>query len=338
MGLLDKIKAGLTLRRAANQLERDKMGNYDWTKSLKAGLTQILTLVLTAVIAAVYGVLSDSEAIKKILIGAGVNEAYVGVILLVLAGALRVGQNWFKHSPNAPRPSKDDIAAMMIAFVLILPSPALAQDFNVFKYLTQHASVATGALIADGEAYKVVELRFVDDFRIADKWRGAARVGLFSLTRSGEQAPPPPTIPTTLDEIKAYSDGELWVSVRREIRQGIALECLGGFTFKMISITGSVGDPLDGTKLAGACGPRFSQGEYSISVLGGHYGPVADEGKLLGFVPNILIHGYLPMKFLGASTAFTPDLAFGAIPADAKDPDQRRTVSKSLRLLISTRF
>jgi hypothetical protein len=240
------------------------------------------------------------------------------------SGKYLVGHAW--------RPS-----VLFASFLLSLAQPARAGDFNVFTYLTQHASVATGALVVDGQTHKVAELRFVDDFKITDKVRGAARVGLFSLTRAGESAPSP-RVPTSLEEVKAYSDGEVWLSVYRELKPGISIECIGGLTFKMTSITGTVGDPLDGTKAAGACGPRLSHLDYHVSVLGGHYGPVAESGKLMGFVPNVLIHAYLPMKFLGSNTAFTPDIALGATKAAVSDPDQRRTISKSIRLLISTRF
>ena len=118
------------LKKASDQFERDKkMQNYEWQKSLKAGVTQILTLILTGIIAAVFGVLSDSENIKTILLGAGVNEAYVAVILMLVAGGLRVAQNWMKHSPNAPRPSSGDIPAVVALLLLpALASPTFAQE------------------------------------------------------------------------------------------------------------------------------------------------------------------------------------------------------------------
>lgn len=225
------------------------------------------------------------------------------------------------------------LAAVIIS---IFAAKSQAQD-DLWSYLQRHASFVGGVVIVDDQKEKLVELRIVDDFAISGKFRGAFRASLFSITRAGEQAPNAGVIPTSLEQVKAYSDGEGWLSVYREITPGLAIECLGGITFKMASVTGQVGDPLDGTKLAGACGPRFEKAGYQVSVLGGHFGPVSAGGKLAGPVPSILIHGYFPLKFMGKGTAFVPDLAFGATP-DPTDPKAARNITRTLRLGIATRF
>jgi hypothetical protein len=228
------------------------------------------------------------------------------------------------------------IQIIALAALSIIPAPVRAQDGDFWTYLQKHASFVGGVVVVDDEKQKLVELRIVDDFAISGKFRGAFRLGLFSITRAGEQAPVN-QIPTSLEQVKAYSDGEAWLSVYRTITPGIAIECTGGLAFKMVSITGQVGDPLDGTKLAGVCGPRFEKDGYQVSVLGGHFGPVTAGGKIAGPVPSILIHAYIPLKFLGKSTAFVPDLAFGATP-DPLNPAAARSIARTLRLGIATRF
>lgn len=221
-------------------------------------------------------------------------------------------------------------------FTLLFAARSQAQD-DVWSYLQKHASFVGGVVIVDDQKEKLVELRIADDFAISGKFRGAARLSLFSITRAGDIAPQANVIPTSIEQVKAYSDGEAWLSVYREVTPGLAIECLGGITVKMVSVTGQVGDPLDGTKFAAACGPRLEKNGYQLSILGGHFGPVSAGGKLAGPVPSILIHGYFPLAFLGKSTAFVPDLAFGATP-DPLDPNSARTITRTLRLGIATRF
>lgn len=219
--------------------------------------------------------------------------------------------------------------AFVLAFIAALFAPSAVHAGDLFEYLRSHGSFVGGVAVVDDQKEKIVELRLVEDFPLGKTFRGAARVSLFSIQRAGEQTPTP-RIPTSIEEVKAYSDGEVWLSVYRPFNENVAIECLGGITFKMISITGQIGDPLDGTKFAGACGPRLSKNGYRVSVLAGHFGPVTEAKKLAGFVPAVLVHGYIPLAFLGDSTAFVPDLAFGRL-AD-------HTLSRTIRLAIATRF
>lgn len=227
---------------------------------------------------------------------------------------------------------------MQIALVAVLSLfGSFAHADDVWAYVQKHASFVGGVVIVDDQKEKLVELRIVDDFPITDQVRGTFRLGLFSITRAGETAPAGNSIPTSLEAVKAYSDGEAWLSVYHDFKPGIGIECTGGVAFKMASVTGQVGDPLDGTKFAAACGPRLSKSGYQVSVLGGHFGPVSAGGKLAGPVPSVLIHAYIPLTFLGKNTAFVPDLAFGATP-DPLDPSAARTITRTMRLGIATRF
>lgn len=212
----------------------------------------------------------------------------------------------------------------IVALLLIaIASTSRAEDLGA--YLAKHASAVAGLVVVDDQKEKLVELRIVDDFAIAPQYRGFARLSLFSIMRAGELAPP--TIPTTVEQAKAYSDGEVWLGAYRIINPTLAIEVLGGVTWKMTSITGQVGDPLDGTKLALAAGPRITLMGNEVSILLGHFGPVVEADKLAGPVPSVLIHAYIP---LGAKAAFVPDFAFGRLPD--------RTFVRTLRLGIATRF
>lgn len=332
----DEINLAINARRAAKAIRKEIAMNHSWGKTLAAMAKDFL---ITAGSVFVGYVLAPENlvAFLNAALGSLSTETRADLIPFLSSLAVMVRKYW-KHA-IVPNISKS--GAIGAVLLIAMASPAAAQEkkeFNLFEYLRTHAYVSGGPLVLDGENHTVYEVRLVDDFKISDQFRGAARVSLFSLTRAGEQAPPP-KIPTTIREAtEAYSDGEVWLSVYRVIKPWLALECLGGLTFKMASLSGSKGDPLDGTKSAFGCGPRFSYERNHISVIPSHYGPVADKGKLLGPAPSLLIHAHIPLTFLGKNTAFTPDVAFGADKPDPADPDQRRNITKALRLLVSARF
>jgi hypothetical protein len=342
MGLRDFIdlaRKGNTARKGINQFEKDHKAmtpNYDPFKSLKAGVLQVLTLlqaaVLTAIADAIYRFFSDESAIKAVLEKADVNHAYAAVILMGCAAIARVVQNWTKHSPTAKKITGAGPLAL-VAFAL-LPAPARAEE-PLFQWLKQHGSITSGTLIVDKAKHTLVEIRFVDDFEIKGSLRGVARVALFSLARDGQ---PQVTagIPTSLEDVKAYSDGELWFGLYKQLHPNVAIECLGGVQVKMPALFGNTDDPLDGTKLAGGCGPRFRHGNAHASVLLGHYGSVLDGERLAGFAPSVLIHAYIPMPFLGSNWALAPDLAFGGAPPEPGQ--EHRRITRSLRLVVSKSF
>lgn len=225
---------------------------------------------------------------------------------------------------------------------VVLPSPTptpepppLVDDGigDGWEYLQNHLSIVGGMVIADDQLEKLIEIRIVDDFPVAEKFRGVVRASAFSINRAGLSIPDP-KIPLSVQDLKAYSDGEVWAALYRPLNEFFSAECLGGVTFKMISITGTVGNPYDGTKIAGACGFRFnsSNRKVNIFVLGGHYGPVATEqGTFAGFIPNVIIHAYIPLDFLGSHMSFVPDLAFGRNSITG-------VVTRSIRLGIATDF
>lgn len=226
---------------------------------------------------------------------------------------------------------KKNCRVALAAILLMIAPHAVAADGDLFTYLRDHASAVFGTVVVDDTKEKLVELRLVDAFEISKKhaMSGEARVSLFSITRAGEAAPQA-TIPTSADELKMYSDGEVWLALYKRLNDNVSVEVLGGFMFKMISVTGQTGDPLDGTKAAFGVGLRFEKNGYKISVVPAHFGPVVEDKKLAGFVPSLLIHSYIPAPFLGKNTALVPDFAFGR-KAD-------KTFSRNLKLAIATRF
>lgn len=329
MNLIEKIKAGLVLKRAADQFEKEKSMGAKPEVSIIKGLKAVGAMALFTGLGAVAVAIVEPGVLEAIFASAGVDTAYAVAITLILRGAAAAYMNYRKHStpPSAPRAT----GAQLVLLALL---PGASAQADVFDYLNKHKAAGYGPLTVDGETRPVIELRFFDDFQLVPKWRAGVRFSLFTLARAGETAPP--RVPASIDELsRTYSDGEVWVSVRREIRQGLAFECLSGLTFKMVSITGSVGDPLDGTKAAAACGLRLSRGEFYVSTLGGHYGPVADTRRVLGFVPNVLVHGNAPLSRVLKNTAFAPDIALGA----TVDPvTKRRKLTRSIRLLLVTSF
>ena len=223
------------------------------------------------------------------------------------------------------------------------PTPTPEQEDSVFGYIAKRASLVSGVLAVDagpnggsGTAKEFIEVRFVDDFGIGKSGvRGVARLSLFTLARSGESLPPP-TIPTTLQEVTAFSDAELWLALYKPVSDGVALECLGGVTAPMTSITGKVGNPLDGTRWSGACGARAYQGDTHLTLAFGSIGTVEEGGDFGDIIPSMILTGYIPMPFAGTGWAFTPDLAVGIYKKT--DPLASRRISYSMRVAISKRF
>ena len=265
------------LKKASDQFERDKkMQNYEWQKSLKAGVTQILTLILTGIIAAVFGVLSDSENIKTILLGAGVNEAYVAVILMLVAGGLRVAQNWMKHSPNAPRPSSGDIPAVVALLLLpALASPAFAQEPT-----PQPAPVE---ITLHGGA-----------MQFAERGQPDKRDFVYRLTLT-VPAPSGLTLFARADYTRTQDGGDLldpktfrsiegFVGGRKDIGSGFAVTAFGGATWNRDSKI----EPTDPRLYTAAAGVRYSvPGRGYVIAAAGHHGPVGGTAFLGSVVYEI---------------------------------------------------
>lgn len=216
----------------------------------------------------------------------------------------------------------------------VSPVPSSTPEQSIFGYLGSHSSLVSGILATEENRKEFIEVRFVDDFGIGSGVRGAVRLSLFTLARSGESLPSP-TIPTTISEVTAYSDAELWASVYKPVAENIAVECLGGVQTAMTSITGKVGNPADPTKLSGACGVRAFNGETNLTLAGGLIGSVAEHGDFLGFIPSLILHGYIPAPFAGTGWAVVPELSVGVTPVDASG---RRQITRSFKVGISKHF
>lgn len=221
------------------------------------------------------------------------------------------------------------IQVIVAALVALAPSFAKAED--PFAYFGRHASIVSGSFVTEeGKRSDFVALRFVDEFKLADKFTGFARVDLFQRARDGEVLADP-TIPTSAEALKAYSDGEVYVGAFYTLKDHLAAQCVGGAIFAMTSLSGSVGDPLDGTKVVGVCGVRFFDAESHLSVMAGHVGPVVEGGKVAGAVPSLVAEAYVPLPWMGTGFALTPDLSVG------RNLAAKKTVW-STRLAISKRF
>ena len=222
-------------------------------------------------------------------------------------------------------------------------SAAFPED--LWSYVSKHSSVVSGTLASNAgcQAFEVcpikqsefVSLRVVDRFDIGSGFSGVARLDLFSRTRDAE-------VPASDSDAaligSAYSSGEVSFSLLRKVATTssgavVEVECMGGFDFAMTGVGGSVGAPEDGTKVLAGCGPRYQSGDGSVSVILGHFGPVVDSAKLLGFTPSLMIHGYFPLKFMGDGFAFAPDVLIGS-----RQVADGRALTKSFRLGISKRF
>lgn len=265
MKLFDNLKAALTLKRGADQFQKDRaMNNYEPLKSLKAGVTQILTLVLTAVIAAVYGVLSDSEAIKKLLLGAGVNEAYVGVILLVLAGALRVAQNWYKHSPSSPAKTPTSLVGLVAIFLIASPANAQANAKRGFSL-----SLETGLAATWTEGVKDERAGVIITADLPVKRGGIAT--RIDIAGSRGQTAVDLTNPST------FRSTEILSALYYEAKGGVDAICFGGVSY---SLEGTQGRPVDGRMYTGGCGGRVRLAGHSLVLGYGQRGAINGRGLL----------------------------------------------------------
>lgn len=213
-------------------------------------------------------------------------------------------------------------------------TPTPEQEESIFGYLGSHSSLLSGVLATEANEKQFIEVRFVDDFGIGSGFRGAVKVSLFTLARSGESLPTP-TVPTSIEEVTAYSDAELWVSVYKPVAENIAIEALGGIQTAMTSLTGKVGNPADPTKINGAIGVRAFNGDTNLTLAGGLIGSVSEDGDFLGFIPSLILHGYIPMPFAGTGWALVPELSVGVKP---EDPSGRRQITRSFKVGISKHF
>ena len=256
------------IKKASDQFERDKkMQNYDPLKSLKAGATQILTLILTAIVTALIGVLSDSEAIKAILLNAGVNEAYVGVILLVIAGGLRVVQNYRKHKP----PSLSNTNAAPLALLLLLPAFASAQD--PAPKPQSEAALSCGAM-------RFLERGSPDseDFvcRLSLAVPAPSGLTLFARADYSRTQSVPAGEELSLD-IKTFRSIEGFAGARKDIAPNLAATAFAGVTWNRDRTI----EPTDPRLWTVAGGLRYTvPGRGHVVAAAGHHGPVGGTAFL----------------------------------------------------------
>jgi hypothetical protein len=255
------------LKKASDQFEKDRKMNYDPKKSLKAGATQILTLILTAIVTALFGVLSDSEAIKAILLNAGVNEAYVAVILLVIAGGLRVAQNYTKHKP----PTASNTNAAPLILLCLMPSLASAQDPAPSP--RPEASLSCGAM-------RFVERGAPDseDFVCRASLAVPAPSGLTLFARAdySRTQSVPAGEELSLD-IKTFRSIEGFAGARKDIAPNLSATAFAGVTWNRDRTI----EPTDPRLWTVAGGLRYTvPGRGHVVAAAGHHGPVGGTAFL----------------------------------------------------------
>lgn len=191
-------------------------------------------------------------------------------------------------------------------FLMLLAAPALAQDppeANLWDYLKAHASVVSGVAAANGERAEFVSVALDDSFTIAPRFIGFGGLSLF-----GRQRESAPAIPSSFDDLDLYSAGEITAGAFWEATPKFAIECRAGMSFSMIGLTGTVGEPVDGSKFTFGCGPRVTGSIGRISAILGHSGPVDQGAKYYGFIPSTIYDGSFRLT---DSSAFLVYIAAG---------------------------
>lgn len=191
-------------------------------------------------------------------------------------------------------------------FLILLAAPALAQDppeANLWDYLKAHASVVSGVAAANGARAEYVSLALDDSFTLKPRF-----IGFGSLSLFGRQRESGPSIPSSFEDLALYSAGEITAGVFWEATPKFALECRTGMSFSMIGLTGTVGEPIDGSKFTFGCGPRVTGSIGTLSVILGHSGPVDQGAKYYGFIPSTVYDGSFRLT---DSSAFLVYIAAG---------------------------
>jgi len=212
-----------------------------------------------------------------------------------------------------------------------VPSPTPAPSPTFFDWLKDHSSVISGAAVANGEQTEFVSVAVDTDFEIKPKVHGFGSVLLFGRQRvSDEGSVPVPGVPTSLVDLSLYSAGEVDGGAYWLWTPKVGIECRGGVTFAMIGITGSHGNPVDGSKFLGACGLRLIGSVGRLSVLAGHFGAVDYGAKFLGFAPTMIFDG--EFKLPGNGISFVMNISAGRdLQTDLAVTSSRFAIRKAFR-------
>ena len=307
MGILEKLKLGLALKRVSDAIDKENKVGHDWSKTGKA-VAADLAITSVAVLAAYF---SEPEHLAALL-GVVPESLRLALIPLVSAGLVALRKR-IKH--GGPPSADLKAGALTGAVVLMLCSPVSAQEAtptptptgDAMTWLSAHSAIISGTYSTDtSDREEFIGLRISGDFNLAPKLTGWATVDLFTRSRDGQSATP--ALPSSPAGLAVYSSGEMRVGAYRTLTGLLSAECIAGATFPMPSLGGPSVDPLDGVKILGGCGLRVGTRDTWARAVAGHFGPVVDNGTLGGFVPSVSLSARVPIR---DHLALAPELSIG---------------------------
>lgn len=106
MGLKDKLKLILALRKLEGYWKGGPVNGFDPRISLKKGLMSLLRMIAAAVIFGIVSVATDSAAVAKAFAQAGVPEAISAIFAMGIVAAGKALANAWAHvlDPTEPVP------------------------------------------------------------------------------------------------------------------------------------------------------------------------------------------------------------------------------------------
>jgi hypothetical protein len=269
----NELSAALAVRRAAKQYERDVAMGYKREVSIIKGLKAIASLALFSGLAAAFVALAEPGVLEAILSNAGVNSAYVGLIVLALRGLAAYGSNWLKHSPNAPKASNGDLPALFL--IALLPTMATAQEPT--------PSPMPVEINLHGGAMQFAERGVADKrdfvYRLTLTVPGPSRLILFGradYTRTQDGG--------DLLDIKTFRSIEALAGGRGPIATNLEVMAFGGVTWNRDAKV----EPTDPRLWTAAAGLKYSvPGRGYVIAAAGHHGPVGGSAFLGSLVYEI---------------------------------------------------
>jgi len=265
-GMIQKLKTGLAISRAANQYDKETKMGADPKVSLVKGAQAIGAFLLYAVIYAVGMGLSDGQALEALLAGVGINGAYVGIIVLVARGASVALMNFWKHN-NKPIDAANKVG--VIVLLALLPSGAFAQSPAAAS--AQSPAAASGALYCGAMQFASRGEPDHRDFVCRVSLSVPAPEGITAFARVDyTRTQDSPTEGDVLD-IQTFRSVEAFAGGRKDVGSGFSVLAFSGVTWDRDANI----EPTDPRLWTVAGGARFDvQNRGYIIASVGHHGPV----------------------------------------------------------------